>query len=418
MNGLRVPEGWELKKLAEVADVKLGRQRSPKNHSGPNMRPYLRAANITWEGLDLSDVKEMHFDAKEFETFQLRPGDVLVAEASGSRSGVGKAAIWTGEIAACAYQNTLIRVRSRGPLPEFLRLVLFDAAVSGRFGEAARGVGIHHLGAKTLSEWPIVVPPTDEQQLIIEQIETHFTRLDFADKLLAKTQKRIQAFKASLLQGTRRAAAESAPEAQREVSLEDLWQEAGYGTSVKCSYEDAGVPVLRIPNIRNGRLDLSDLKNAHESEDLSKLKVRGNDLLLIRTNGSKNLIGRTAAVTVDLEMAFASYLIRLRLKPELADAQFVSALLEAPSCRRQMQELAASTSGQYNVSLSKLRMLSIPLPDINIQRGLLKDLDEKLSLAEVLLDQADVMRKRGATLRRRVLRDALSGRLATSAKAA
>ncbi len=42
-----------------VEATRLGAtQRSPKNHTGVRMRPYLRAANVTWEGLDLSDVKE------------------------------------------------------------------------------------------------------------------------------------------------------------------------------------------------------------------------------------------------------------------------------------------------------------------------------------------------------------------------
>ena len=32
------------------------------------MRPYMRAANVTWDGLDLSDVKEMDFTPAEYET--------------------------------------------------------------------------------------------------------------------------------------------------------------------------------------------------------------------------------------------------------------------------------------------------------------------------------------------------------------
>ncbi len=56
-----LPTGWAVARLDELAEVRLGRQRSPKNHSGSRMRPYLRAANVTWSGLDLNDVKEMNF---------------------------------------------------------------------------------------------------------------------------------------------------------------------------------------------------------------------------------------------------------------------------------------------------------------------------------------------------------------------
>src|SRR5438552_365065 len=105
------------------------------------MRPYLRAANVTWDGLDLSDVKRMNFTETESGVYELRSGDVLVAEASGSADEVGKAAIWRGEIDDCCFQNTLIRVRTRGPLPEYLRYFLLAEARSGRIGRASPGVG-------------------------------------------------------------------------------------------------------------------------------------------------------------------------------------------------------------------------------------------------------------------------------------
>jgi type I restriction enzyme S subunit len=102
-----LPSGWTEARLDELADVRLGRQRSPKNHLGDRMRPYLRAANVTWNGLDLADVKDMNFSELESDVYELQRGDVLVAEASGSASEVGKPALWNGEIDSCCFQNTL-----------------------------------------------------------------------------------------------------------------------------------------------------------------------------------------------------------------------------------------------------------------------------------------------------------------------
>jgi type I restriction enzyme, S subunit len=142
------------------------------------MRPYLRAANVTWSGIDLTDVKEMNFSEKESGVYELLDGDVLVAEASGSPSEVGKPALWRAELEGCCFQNTLIRVRSRGPLPEYLRYFLLGEARSGRIGDAAPGVGIHHIGAFRLSAWQVAVPPLNEQRRIVEAIEEQFSRLD------------------------------------------------------------------------------------------------------------------------------------------------------------------------------------------------------------------------------------------------
>ena len=44
----KLPDGWQKLTISQIADVQLGRQRSPQHHFGEQMRPYLRAANVSW----------------------------------------------------------------------------------------------------------------------------------------------------------------------------------------------------------------------------------------------------------------------------------------------------------------------------------------------------------------------------------
>ena len=138
------------------------------------MRPYLRSANVTWDGVCLDDVKEMNFDDANFETYKLEPGDLLLNEASGSPNEVGKPAIWSGEIADCCFQNTLLRIRSRELDLDYLYWYCYSAALSGRFGEAGRGVNIRHLGKQGLAQFPISVAPRDQRGQIVERLEEQF----------------------------------------------------------------------------------------------------------------------------------------------------------------------------------------------------------------------------------------------------
>ena len=71
------------------------------------MRSYMRAANVTWGGLDLSDVKEMDFTPAEYETYGLLTGDILLSEASGTADEVGKPAVWNGEVDGCCFPEHL-----------------------------------------------------------------------------------------------------------------------------------------------------------------------------------------------------------------------------------------------------------------------------------------------------------------------
>ena len=137
------------------------------------MRPYMRAANVGWNGLRLDDVKEMDFTPTEFETYELRPGDVLVGEASGSRDEVGKSSVWRGEVPGACFQNTLIRVRldTARATPEFVQLHLQHDATRGALAEVCKGIGIYHLGREGLANWQIGVPPLDEQRRIVAKLD-------------------------------------------------------------------------------------------------------------------------------------------------------------------------------------------------------------------------------------------------------
>lgn len=166
-----LPEGWCWVRLDSVSDVQLGQQRHPQYTSAKVKLPYIRSANITWDGLDLTDVKEMGFpNAKRY---RLEYGDILLAEASGSPMEAGKPVIWRNEIPGAYYQKTVLRVRAIDKdslLPGFLRLVFLHDCVSGKFARLAPGVGIVHITAERLSEWAVPIPPLMEQHRIVGEV--------------------------------------------------------------------------------------------------------------------------------------------------------------------------------------------------------------------------------------------------------
>ncbi len=172
------PSTWRWHSASEVGTVGLGRQRSPKHHEGPDMRPYIRSANITWSGVDVSDVKEMNFDAKDFARFRLQYGDVLLNEGSGSAKEVGKPAIWRDEIPNCCYQNTVLRVQPEKCSSEYLYWYFLLTALSERFVPQTQGMNIQHISKDGLARYMLPVPPDDEQAEIVRRIASAFAWLD------------------------------------------------------------------------------------------------------------------------------------------------------------------------------------------------------------------------------------------------
>jgi len=401
-----IPSDWEVRRLDEVADVRLGRQRSPKNHRGLNMRPYLRAANVGWSGLLLDDVKEMNFTDEEMAIYRLEPGDIVLSEASGSADEVGKSALWDGQIRDCAFQNTLLRVRSNGPEPRYLLHCFRHLALSHAFARRSRGVGIHHIGRAALASWPIPVPPPREQLRIVETLEDHLSRLESGDVALTDAARRTAAMEMSVLAGVY--------SGLPLVKLAELAEiQGGIQKQPKRQPQHNAYPFLRVANVTSSGLDLSEVHFIELFDgELQRLRLAVGDLLVVEGNGSPSQIGRAASWDGSIaDCVHQNHLIRVRPKRGLLPG-FLEAMWNSPQNRRQLTNVASSTSGLYTLSVSKLAQLELPAPDLETQEAALGRIDA-VRVARLRLDAENARaRQRAAQLRRATLAAAFNGQLA------
>ena len=163
-----VPADWQVRSVAEVGETGLGRQRSPKYHSGTNMMPYLRVANVFEDRIDATDVMQMHFDEADFEKFRLRSGDVVLNEGQ-SPELLGRPAIYRGEPPDVAFTNSLIRfVPKPGVTSEWALLVFRRHMHAGRFQQESRiTTNIAHLALGRFQTVEFPVPPLEVQEQVV-----------------------------------------------------------------------------------------------------------------------------------------------------------------------------------------------------------------------------------------------------------
>ncbi len=192
-------EGWAWARVEQLGNVQLGRQRSPKNRSKDFPTKYIRAANITENGLDLADVLEMEFRPYEFERYQLKSGDILLSEASGSADQVGKPAIWKNQIPNCCFQNTVIRFRPERLPSEYFLAVFKNFYVNGTFSKVSSGVGINHLSANKFAALPVPLPPLPEQHRIVTEVEGRLSILDKIEVAIMANLKRAGRLRQAIL---------------------------------------------------------------------------------------------------------------------------------------------------------------------------------------------------------------------------
>lgn len=341
---------------------------------------------------------------------EVMPGDLLIT-CAGPRARCGVPALVRQSRKRLMFSGKMYRFRTApGVDPRFLEYYLLSSSAQAKIDKMKTGIsesGLNLTKSRFLA-LPVPIAPLVEQRRIVEILEGNLSRIDAGEDLLRSTARRGELLELAALDAL-------VPDGAPRASLREVALSAGYGTSTKCVVDGPGTPVVRIPNLAHGAIDLSDEKRAEDiNVDLSKLMLNERDLLVVRTNGSRDLIGRTAVVQRGIRASFASYLIRYQLNPERAEASWVHYMMRRPQARAEIERLAASSAGQHNLSLTKLDKIQIPLPSLSMQRELIARYESRMEGPRRLVESAERSGRRAVRLRRAVLTAAFSGGLTGS----
>jgi type I restriction enzyme S subunit len=160
-----------------------------------------------------------------------------------------------------------------------------------------------------------------------------------------------------------------------------------YGIS--SSLDDGkGIPVLRMNNLHDGLIDISDVKFS-TSPGAEKLLLQLNDVLFNRTNSMEH-VGRASLWRGELPKAsFASYLVRLIPDPSRLDAEYLVRWLNLPEIQIAIRCFATPGVHQVNINPTNLRKTAMRLPeDVREQKRInriLTTVDNLIEKTEALI---------------------------------
>jgi type I restriction enzyme S subunit len=172
------------------------------------------------------------------------------------------------------------------------------------------------------------------------------------------------------------------------VPLGSLLTLVQYGTSEKANSGGLGTPVLRINNIKDGVIETGELKHLElPSKTREGLLLEDGDILIIRTSGSRDLVGTCAVFHEQSPYVFASYLIRLRADRRRADPGYIARLINSPVGRQQVNAISRPIM-QNNINSQEIGRLEIPLPPLEVQRKIISEVQAGLAEIEALRAEA------------------------------
>ena len=132
-----------------------------------------------------------------------------------------------------------------------------------------------------------------------------------------------------------------------------------YGTSEFLNEEKKGYPILRLNEFESYFIkEPAKYCNIISQQQYEDLKLHKGDVLICRTNGNPDFVGRAAVIMEDFDYAFASYLFRVNVSDEITPEYFV-AYLQSKYGRIEIDKNSMK-GNQTNFSPAKLKDIKIP----------------------------------------------------------
>ena len=413
-----IPENWCWVRLGSLCtDIQYGY--TAKAIFDNNYPKMLRITDIQGGEVDWDNVPNCEITENDFKKYELVSHDIVFARTGAT---TGKSC-FVLEPPKSVYASYLIRIRLNSSFnKKYVYYILQSEVYWKQIMELSSGIAQPGVNAAKLQSLLCPLSPLSEQQRIVDRIESLFAKLDEAKEKaqavvdgfeLRKSAILHKAFTGELTERWRKEHGEGL-DGWKNTTLSEIVSGFKYGTSEKSTYNNTGMPVLRIPNVGTGTLSFEDMKYlAHNDVDEAN-QVHENDLLIIRSNGSRDLVGKCAIVpALSRKFAYASFLIRIK-PSEWILPDYLALYLNSTDARTQMFKKAKSSAGIHNINSQELGSITINVPTIYEQSAIIAVLNNLLAKGQQAKEAAEAVLIQIDTMKKAILARAFRGELGTN----
>ena len=388
--------GWEVKTLGEVLEIQNGYAFDSKCFNPTTGLPLIRIRSLK-SGTET----ETYYNGNYDEKYVVHCGDLLIG-----MDGEFGCYEWKGEPALLNQRVCRLRNFSDDLDPKFL---FYGVNTHLKAIEDVTGFAtVKHLSSKQILSIEFPLPPLAEQQRIVAILDEAFEGIATARKHAEQNLQNAKALFESHLQTT----FTQSGQGWVEQKLGEI-SEFKNGLNYNKSSSGQTLPVVGVADFQdNYSVPFSELQSATIDGHLAEnYTIQPNDILTVRSNGSKHLVGRCMLVGhVDEAVSYSGFIIRIRFDAETIFPQF---LLHFMKCQVTRDILTAGGGGANinNINQEKLSSLIVPLPPYKIQIKIAADLDALRDESNRLCDIYTQKIAALDALKKSLLHQAFSGEL-------
>jgi type I restriction enzyme M protein len=356
---------WPLLPLSEIAEFRSGLWRGDKEPL--RTVKILRNTNFAKGGfLNFSDVAEHPVEERQLDTRLLRYGDILLEKSGGGPTQpVGRVAFFGLRDGEYSYSNFTTRIRVVSDLanPVFVWLML-NAIYQrgGTEGLQKQTSGIRNLDNPAYQALLIPLPPLEVQHQIVAEIEGYQKVINGASQVL-------DGYKPKITVGLD----------WRSVSVGELANIRSGGTPDRGTAEYWGGT---IPWIKTGQIDFNRITEAEEfitqaglENSAARMVPAGTILMAMYGQGVTR--GRVAILDIDATTNQACAAIEVTSSELDRDFLYWSLVGKYEELRAISE---ARGGNQSNLNAQLIRDLKIALPELQVQRAIVTEIEAEQAL--------------------------------------
>ena len=450
-----LPEGWEWSTLGDVSEKPQYGWTTKANRDTGRLK-LLRTTDITSGTVDWSSVPFCTEEPEDVEKYLVESGDILI-----SRAGSVGVSFLINKPERAVFASYLIRFRPKNGIDtKYFYYYLKSPAYWEAIGASKSGIAVPNVNASRLAQVPIPIAPLVQQKRIVAEIEKQFSRLDEAVANLKRVKANLKRYKAAVLKAavegslveteaelarregrsyeigaqllqrileTRRSQWKGKgkykeptapdtidlpklPEGWVWATFEQLSSELMNGYGKRSQVEGQPRIVLRLADISDGEISYADVRRINcTDEETGKYALAQNDLLILRVNGSPELVGRFVLVrSTNEDTLFCDHFIRVRCA--MTDlSSWLKLYADSERFRRYIDLNKVSSAGQNTISQGTLLPHAVPLPPAREQQNIVTEIDRCFSLADEAEAQVNANLQRAERLRQTILQESFRG---------
>ena len=381
---------WKTVRLGDVCEILNGYAFKSDKYVDSGIR-VIRITNVQKGFIEDNSPAFYPITEKEnLKDYELYENDLLIS----LTGNVGRVALLSKEMLPAALNQRVgcIRIRDKNLLISYLFTFLNSDKFESNCIYSARGIAQKNMSTEWLKNYIIPLPPIEVQKKIANNLNT-------CTKIIKKHNKQLNNFDLLIKSRFIEMFGDN-PIENGKWKVEKLGNLGLCKNGMNFSYEDNSFEIncLGVGDFKDNavisnceKLPIISLNEKPSEEYL----LKDNDIVFVRSNGNKELVGRSVLVHPRVLTTFSGFCIRFRLSTDSINHLFLLQFLKMPNTRKNMAGRGANIQ---NLNQQILSNLDIPVPPISLQNdfaAFVQQIDKSKFEIWRYLKFSDIMNKIG-----------------------